>query len=367
MYDQYGMEGIKQNISGGGMDANDIFSQFFGGGGSRRSNQRPRTENIVRDYPVALEDLYKGKLSKFKVTHKIICKDCKGRGGSEGCEKVCSSCNGRGVCVRVLRRGNVIQQMQSPCTVCNGKGIVIDPAKRCKVCNGQKVVPETKIIEVSVERGMKEGSKIVLPSAADESPNADAGDIVYIVKEKKHPLFSRNGPDLSITLNISLAEALCGFTRTITHLDGRKLCIRIPEGEVTTPNSVKVIRNEGMPVRGSGMLFGSLFVFFKVDFPKRMDVNVCKQLATVLNKPADEEPDEEADMCVLSDSSASQYGNSVREPEMEEENVGYRVFGVIFSMMMMVHRDNQVLVVSNNKLVIYIFHLLCLLLIRNCV
>lgn len=355
------MEGIKQNISGGGMDANDIFSQFFGGGGGRRSNQRPRTENIVRDYLVSLEDLYKGKLSKFKVTHKIICKACRGRGGSEGCEKVCNSCNGRGVCVRVLRRGNMIQQMQSQCEDCRGKGVIIDPTKRCKVCNGQKVIPETKIIEVTVERGMKEGSKIVLPSAADESPDADAGDIIYIVKEKKHPVFSRNGPDLSITLNISLAEALCGFTRTVTHLDGRKLCIQVPEGEVTAPNSVKVIRNEGMPVRGSSMLFGSLFVFFKVDFPKRMEANMCKQIAAALNKPADQKPDEEAEMCILSDSSASQYGNSVREPEMEEENVLYCIVVIICSMMMMMHGDRLVLVVSNNKLVIYTVHLLCLL------
>ena len=131
------------------------FDIFVNGG--RSSNRRRRTENITREYPISLEDLYKGKISKFRVTHKIICPTCKGVGGAEGCERSCPSCNGRGVRVRVIQHGNVIQQMQSPCPSCNGRGRIIDDSKRCKNCHGNKVVSETKTIEVAVERGMKDG------------------------------------------------------------------------------------------------------------------------------------------------------------------------------------------------------------------
>lgn len=304
------------------MAANDLFSSFFGGG--RKSNTRRRTDNIIKEYPVSLEDLYKGKLTKFKVTHKIICSACRGRGGSEGCEKTCLDCRGHGVVVRTVRQGNVIQQFQSECSTCHGRGIIIDPSKRCKVCSGMKVVPETKVIEVLIERGMKQGSKIVLPSAADEAPNMQAGDIVYIVKEKKHPVFSHSGPDLSITLNISLAEALCGFTRHITHLDGRRLCIQVKQGEVINPSTVKVIQGEGMPVRGAGMTFGSLFVFFKVEFPTTLDTATCEQISKALHKPSTQPPEKEADVVSLVNSSRNDYGHSVYEPEVQEDtHVGY--------------------------------------------
>lgn len=167
------MEGIKQNMSADGMNASDIFSQFFGGRGG--GNRRRRTDDIVREYPVDLKDLYKGKTAKFRITHKIICSACKGRGGEEGCEKPCQDCRGRGMRVRVIQRGNMIQQSQSPCSTCRGTGKIIDPSKCCKVCNGNKVVPETKTIEVDVEAGMMEGDKVILPSAADEAPGHGGG------------------------------------------------------------------------------------------------------------------------------------------------------------------------------------------------
>ena len=194
MYDEYGMEGIKQNMSADGMNASDIFSQFFGGRGG--GNRRRRTDDIVREYPVDLKDLYKGKTAKFRITHKIICSACKGRGGEEGCEKPCQDCRGRGMRVRVIQRGNMIQQSQSPCSTCRGTGKIIDPSKCCKVCNGNKVVPETKTIEVDVEAGMMEGDKVILPSAADEAPGMEAGDVVYVIKEKGSNMFARKKGDL---------------------------------------------------------------------------------------------------------------------------------------------------------------------------
>lgn len=276
MYDEYGMEGIKQNMSADGMNASDIFSQFFGGRGG--GNRRRRTDDIVREYPVDLKDLYKGKTAKFRITHKIICSACKGRGGEEGCEKPCQDCRGRGMRVRVIQRGNMIQQSQSPCGTCRGTGKIIDPSKCCKVCNGNKVVPETKTIEVDVEAGMMEGDKVILPSAADEAPGMEAGDVVYVIKEKGSNMFARKKGDLLHIEKVTLAEALCGFNHVLEHLDGHKILISRKPGEVTKDMKVMVIENEGMPIRGSPFTHGKLYIKFDVQFPDTLPDAMVQQL-----------------------------------------------------------------------------------------
>ena len=80
-YDKYGKEGLSEN---GMHSAEDIFSSFFGGGGGFSSffgggNRGPRkTEDIVHELGVSLEDLYKGKQSKLQVTRNVICVKCNG-------------------------------------------------------------------------------------------------------------------------------------------------------------------------------------------------------------------------------------------------------------------------------------------------
>ena len=320
MYDEYGIEGIKQNLDSSSTQGSDLFSQLFGGAG-RRSNRPRRTDNIMRDYPVSLEDLYKGKTSKFRVTHKVICPVCKGRGGAEGCEKTCPDCDGRGVVVRVLRRGNMIQQMQSDCQTCNRTGRIIDEKLQCKECKGRKVVSETKVIEVPVDPGMKEGQKVVLDHAADEAPDMEAGDIIYVIKEKKHDVYTRNGPDLMTTMHISLVEALCGFTKYLTQLDGRILRLDSPQGQVIKPGMVKVIENEGMPLYGQPFSHGSLFIKFEVDFPDSLTQGDVEKLRSILPTTKPQLLLREAEEVHMLPGNLSLFGRSVATPDDNVQQV----------------------------------------------
>merc|ERR1712066_80018 len=70
---------------------------------------------------------------------------------------------------------------------------------------------------------------------ADEHPDADAGDVVFVLKQQEHADFKRKGADLFIERKISLVEALCGFQMELTHLDGRKLLIKTSPGEIVKP------------------------------------------------------------------------------------------------------------------------------------
>ena len=76
-----------------------------------------------------------------------------------------------------------------------------------------------------VVAGMKDGQQIRFSGEGDQSPGLEAGDVVIVLDEKEHNVFSRRGIDLSMTLELSLTEALCGFQRHIQTLDNRTLGI----------------------------------------------------------------------------------------------------------------------------------------------
>ncbi|KAK8792841.1 hypothetical protein WA158_005005 [Blastocystis sp. Blastoise] len=284
IYDKYGKEGLENGGGAGGMDAADLFSSMFGGDMGGRSRRGPqRTPNDVRPLSVKLEDVYKGKSSKYRITHNVICKECKGKGGADGCEQTCDTCNGRGVRVIIQRMGNMISQSQSPCNKCKGTGKIINDALKCKVCNGSKVVKETKVVEVFVEKGMKSGDTIVLSGMADEAPDCTPGDIIFKLDVKEHKIFKRDGPDLGINMEITLAEALCGFSKEIEQLDGRVLRIVSPPGSVVKPNEVRCIQGEGMPLRSNQFNAGNLFIWFHVAFPDKLEAPMVDGLSHLFN------------------------------------------------------------------------------------
>ena len=67
---------------------------------------------------------------------------------------------------------------------------------RCKTCQGRKTVKERKILEVHIDRGMKDGQKITFTSEGDQEPGIEPGDIIIILDEKEHPVFKRSDLDL---------------------------------------------------------------------------------------------------------------------------------------------------------------------------
>merc|ERR1719382_1991938 len=117
----------------------------------------------------------------------------------------------------------MIQQMQSSCSACGGNG------------KSFKTKQEREVLEVHIQKGSPDGHKVTFREMADEHPDADAGDVIFVLKQQEHADFKRKGADLFIERKISLVEALCGFELTLTHLDGRKLFIKTARGEIVKP------------------------------------------------------------------------------------------------------------------------------------
>jgi DnaJ family protein A protein 2 len=311
-YDKYGKEGISDDGGGGGADASDIFSQMFGGGrggGGRRGPQKG--EDIKHSIKVSLEDLYNGKTVRLAISRNKPCSTCDGVGGKSGCEKHCDVCNGRGVKVTLRQIGpGMVQQMQSTCPACKGEGKAIADKDRCSACKGQKVMKDRKVLEVNIEKGMRNGHKIKFSGEADEIPGTIPGDVVIAVQEKDHDTFKRKGGDLVSTVNLTLSEALCGFTKVITHLDGRTLRIESPAGEVIKTDQVKSIEDEGMPTHGNPFVKGKLFLLFKVTFPKTLPLGTVKALKEALPPARAPMLSDEDEECTMRDVDISQFGAS---------------------------------------------------------
>jgi len=278
-YDTYGEEGL----SAGGFhasDASSIFEQFFGRsffGGNRNAGPR-KAEDIIYKLGVSLKDLYNGKVAKMNLTRHVLCSACKGKGSTkEGATKKCSGCNGMGI--KVTRRQiapGMIQQLQQPCNECMGKGEVINEKDKCKSCDGKKVVQESKIVEIPIEKGTRWGEKIVKMGEGEQEPDCVPGDLIIVLKEKDDAASSkyhREEEDLIYQQKVNLLEALTGFEFNVTTLDGRFLSVKSEPDTVLKPGDIRQVDNEGMPKKNSGGLHrGKLYIKFEIEFPTSNEI-----------------------------------------------------------------------------------------------
>jgi DnaJ homolog subfamily B member 4 len=144
---------------------------------------------------------------------------------------------------------------------------------------------EDKVLEIQIHPGWKIGTKVRFPKAGNEQPNGDSQDLVFVVEEKPHPTFTREGNNLVYKLKIPLVDALAGSTsrRTVDTLDGRKLQVPLPSG-VIKPGQEHTISGEGMPIRkeGSVKTKGDLILKWDVVFPDRLTLSQKEGIRKIL-------------------------------------------------------------------------------------
>lgn len=307
LYDQLGEEGLENGGMGSGMGAEDLFAQFFGGGGAfggmfgggMRDTGPKKARTIHHVHKVNLEDIYRGKVSKLALQKSVICSGCDGRGGKDGAVKSCTGCSGTGMKTMMRQMGPMIQRFQTVCSDCNGEGEMIREKDRCKRCSGKKTVVERKVLHVHVDKGVKNGHKIEFRGDGDQMPGIMPGDVVFEIEQKPHPRFQRKGDDLFYQAEIDLLTALGGGTINIEHLDDRWVTVAIAPGEVITPGmfydvprretkqantflgKIKLVRGQGMPSFRHHD-FGNLYIQFDVKFPQKDQLQNLELLEKVL-------------------------------------------------------------------------------------
>ncbi|KAB1227990.1 hypothetical protein CJ030_MR1G022977 [Morella rubra] len=200
--------GVRGSRFSSGLFSDDIFASFGeGGGGSMNQSASRKAPPIEIKLPCSLEELYKGTVKKMKISREIL--DASG-----------------------------------------------------------KTMQVEEILTIEVKPGWKKGTKITFPEKGNEQPNVVPADVVFIIEEKSHSVFTRDGQDLIVTQKISLVEALTGYTVRLTTLDGRNLTI--PINNVINPDHEEVVPREGMPSQKDPSRKGNLRIKFNIKFPTRL-------------------------------------------------------------------------------------------------
>ncbi|KAJ7284669.1 hypothetical protein C8J57DRAFT_699231 [Mycena rebaudengoi] len=281
MYDIGGMDSLHGPGPGmGGMDAADLFAQFFessGGGmpfgfdfGAGPSRRRRGTgEDTVIPHAVTLDELYNGKTLKLNMEKQAVCGICKGSGARGNAKpKACGSCDGKGWTFAQMSTGSHLTSTRVSCSNCSGTGEKLREKDRCKSARVRKTVKEKNRQEVVIEPGMADQQRIILAGAGDEEPGTPAGDVIFVLRLTPHESFERSGSDLLTNVTITLSEALFGFSRIlITHLDGRGVQVTSPPGKIIKHSDTIILRGEGMPTHKQAGLKGDLYVTFTIEMP----------------------------------------------------------------------------------------------------
>jgi DnaJ-class molecular chaperone len=278
IYDQLGMDMF--TAEGQAQQQNPFAGGFPFPGGFPFGNMHPqqqqqqRQKDIIKVIDVTLEQLYKEETVHFSYKQKLVCSPCNGEGTKDGKPGTCQGCGGKGKRIQIIRMGNMIQQMISDCPECNSTGSKVNENNKCSDCNGKGSQTKDKSIIVPLKSGLTHGNKINLSGKGHQLKNGKT-DLIVVINELPHRLFKRHQDDLYLTLDLKLYQALFGFDKVITHLDGRKL--HISTTNKTDYNMVRRIENEGM--KSLQNTKGHLYIKFHFTLP---NLNQNEQIKSML-------------------------------------------------------------------------------------
>jgi molecular chaperone DnaJ len=283
-YDRFGHAGIGANgFGGGGMNMDDIFSQFgdifgsaFGGGsfgGSRGGGARVvRGTNLRVKMKLTLEEIAEGVKKKIKV-NKLV--------NAEGVTfKNCQTCNGSGRITRVAQTFLGAMQTQSTCHTCQGAGKMIDQKPSDADAHGLK--RQEEVIEIEIPSGVEEGMQLSVTGKGNAGPfNGVPGDLIVVIEEVEHPELKRDGENLHYEAFVNFVDAVLGESIEVPTISG-KAKIKIDPG--TQSGKVLRLKGKGLPhVQRYGT--GDLFVHINVWTPKK----ISKEERELLEKLRDSE------------------------------------------------------------------------------
>ncbi|KAK3013625.1 hypothetical protein RJ639_010251 [Escallonia herrerae] len=137
-----------------------------------------------------------------------------------------------------------------------------------------------EILTIEIRPGWKKGTKITFPEKGNQEPGVIAADLIFVVDEKPHAVFTRDGNDLVVNQEILLLEALTGKTIELATLDGRNLMI--PLTEIIKPGYELIAPNEGMPISKEPRKKGNLRIKFDVKYPSRLSSEQKSELRRVM-------------------------------------------------------------------------------------
>ena len=243
---------------------NDIFSDFFGGGMGGGRPQARRGRDISTEIQISFSESIFGVTRKILITKTSECLTCHGSGAKAGSKmETCKNCNGQGKIHEQKRTifGNIASTKL--CEVCLGTGQV--PHEVCEKCKGKGVLRREEEVSVAIPAGIRDGEMIRMTGLGEAVSKGTSGDLYIKINVAPHPIFKREGNDLSMNLNLKLSEALLGIKYPIQTLDG-EIEVTIPEG--VSINEILRVRGKGVPMSKSKR--GDLLIKLNIKLPEKL-------------------------------------------------------------------------------------------------
>lgn len=273
-YDQYGhqaFDGGGGGFNGGGMNMDDIFSQFgdiFGGGfggfggfggGGNSGPRRVKGSNLRIKVKLTLEEIANGVEKKVKVKRKVQAKGVS--------YKTCSTCNGQGQVMRVTNTILGRMQSASTCPTCGGSGQILDA--KPKDADNHGMIVEDETVSIKIPAGVTDGMQLKVSNKGNDAPGSNSipGDLLVAIEEVEHEFLKREGENLHLDLYISYPEAVLGVSKDIEAVNG-KVRIKLEEG--IQSGKILRLKGKGIPsINGYGN--GDLLVHVNVWTPKNLN------------------------------------------------------------------------------------------------
>jgi molecular chaperone DnaJ len=270
-YDRFGHAAFEQASGGHGFGAEfassfaDIFDDFFGMGGTRRSrgSGRERGADLRYNMEITLEEAYAGKNAQIRIPTSITCDTCSGSGAKAGSKpKVCTTCGGHGK----IRHAQGFFTLERTCPTCQGRGQVID--NPCPACGGLGRMSRERALSVNIPPGVEDGTRIRLSGEGEAGlRGGPTGDLYIFLSLRAHAFFQRDGADLHCRAPISMTIAALGGEFEVPTIDGGKTRVKIPEG--TQSGRRFRLPAKGMPVLRSKQM-GDMYVQVVVETPQNL-------------------------------------------------------------------------------------------------
>ena len=280
-YDQFGHQGVNGGFGGGGMNMEDIFSQFgdifgggggspfesfFGGGRSGGGRRQRKGSNLRIKLKLNLEEIANGVEKKIKVKRHVACAACSGNGAKNGTDmQTCNSCQGSGQVRKVVN--TMLGQMVSTatCPTCNGEGRIV--TKNCDVCHGSGRELQEEVISINVPAGVMDGMQLSMSGKGNVPERGGVpGDLLIQIEEEVHPTLKRDGNNVIFDQYISFVDAALGADIEVPTIGG-KVKINIKPG--TQSGEIFRLRGKGIKdINGYGK--GDQLIHINVWTPKTL-------------------------------------------------------------------------------------------------
>ena len=205
-------------------DLGDLLGGLFNRQGTRHGARRG--DDLNADLRLGFSEAVSGTTTVVPVMGDGPCRTCDGRGTKPGTQPTpCDTCGGRGM----VNENQGLFSFSRPCVSCQGRGgIIEDP---CPTCAGRGLQTRRREVKARIPAGVTNGQRIKLKGRGAPGVNGGVpGDLYVRVHVSPHPLFERDGKNLTLTVPVTFAEAALGANIRVPTLNGTPVTIRIPPG-----------------------------------------------------------------------------------------------------------------------------------------